>query len=539
MRLAINVPAGFCIERTGFSVAPLYALLCEARSNEDFFRRRFWNFKQNVLRIGRFRAEVCVTVWTLLTKDCQMVEPVTDVVESPTNVRWLTFSLACGTSWFLYLHRYSWNIVAPTIQEEYHFDHKQSGTVFSLFYWTYAAGQIPSGVIIDLFGSHLFIGTCIILWSLTLIGFGQTKSLWLIGLLRLQFGAFQAGCYPGLTKATHVWFPHSSRTTVQGWVATTFGRGGGAMSPILLGSVLMGYFGLKWQTALAVFGVTGVGFGVLFLLLFRNSPQSDSRVNDAERRLIAEGAPIDSATSGRVLAWSHAIQNRSLRFFAVQQFLDAGSDVAFVYLIGNFFFSRYGLKISSVGWMSSLPLWGGALGGIVGGWLNDRIIRTTGNRRWSRSGIGFIGKVIGCAMLYVVAEQAESVAAFIEPVSQRFRGIVSLPPSAALGAGIALMLAKFFSDWSQPTVWGTCTDLGGRFSATVFSIINTAGTIGGIVMPIIFGTLLDWSTTRRIVEGLEIAETNWGPLFLLLAAMYLASGIFWLLIDCTNSLATD
>jgi MFS family permease len=165
--------------------------------------------------------------------------------------------------------------------------------------------------------------------------------------------------------------------------------------------------------------------------------------------------------------------------------------------------------------LASLPLWGGAVGGIVGGWLNDRVIRMSGSRRWSRSGIGFVGKVIGCGMLYVVILQ-----------------------SGPVEAGLALMLAKFFSDWSQPTTWGTCTDLGGRCSATVFSIINTAGTIGGIVMPIVFGRLLDWNTTKQLVESKTIAHTDWGPLFVLLAAMYLASGIFWLLIDCTKSLDT-
>ena len=219
--------------------------------------------------------------------------------------------------------------------------------------------------------------------------------------------------------------------------------------------------------------------------------------------------------------------------------MDAGSDVAFVYLIGKFFLDRYNLKIGSVGWMSSLPLWGGALGGIAGGWLNDRLIRGTNNRRWTRSGIGFVGKIVGCAMVFVVGSQTDVAAAWIEPIREGLSRFVNLPASAVLAAGIALMLAKFFSDWSQPTVWGTCTDLGGRFSATVFSIINTSGTIGGIVMPIVFGTLLDWNTTRRIVDGSETSLTNWEPLFILLAMMYLASGIFWLLIDCTHPLDSD
>ena len=468
-----------------------------------------------------------------------MVEPDVTKSESPTQVRWLIFVLACGTSWLLYLHRYSWNIVAPLIQEAYGFDNKQSGFVFSLFYWTYAAGQIPSGVVIDLFGPHLFLGSTIILWSIALIGFGMTRNLWLIGLLRLQFGAFQAGCYPGLSKVTRVWFPFRSRTTIQGWIATTFGRGGGAMSPIILASFLMGYCQLPWQSALTVFGLLGVLFGFLFLILFRNSPLTDSRVNDAERQLIAEGTVDTIAPHSSVMPWSNAFRNRSLRYFVAHQFLDAGSDVAFVYLIGKFFLDRHGLKIGGVGWMSSLPLWGGALGGIVGGILNDRLISATRNRRWVRSGIGCIGKVIGCGMLFVVAYQTDAAAVWIKPVRDSFESLIALPASAPLAAGFALMLAKFFSDWSQPTVWGTCTDIGGRYSATMFSIINTSGTIGGIVMPIVFGTLLDWNTTVSESGGLKVSQTNWDPLFVLLAVMYLACAVLWLMIDCTNSLERE
>lgn len=434
--------------------------------------------------------------------------------ESPTRIRWLMFALACGTSWFLYLHRYAWGIIGPEIKKTYGFSNTQTQFVFSLFYYTYAAGQIPSGVAIDYFGPHLFLGTSILLWSAALIGFGVTRSLPALGALRLLFGVAQAGCYPGLTKATRVWFPLRSRTTVQGWVATTFGRAGGAMSTIVLGTVLMGWCRLSWQTSLWVMGLAGVAFGLTFLALFRNSPAEHRLVNDAERSLISEGGSAQSLRG--TLPWSVALRNRSLQFFVLQQFMDAGSDVVFLSLIGQYFEERHGQRIDSIGWLASLPLWGGALGGIAGGWLNDRIIRVTANRRWARSGIGCVGKVIGCGLLFVVSIQGGPVA-----------------------AGIALMCAKFFSDWSQPTVWGTCTDLGGRCSATVFSIINTAGTVGGVLMPVVFGWVLDRCTTKETIADKIVSHTDWGPLFMLVAAMYLASAIFWLLIDCTKSLETE
>lgn len=432
---------------------------------------------------------------------------------APSGVRWTIFALACGTSFLLYLHRYSWNIIGPKLQEEFSFSNKQTAFLFSLFYYTYAAGQIPSGMIIDRFGPRRFLTAIIAAWSVAVAGIAHTGNILLLGLWRLIFGATQAGCYPGLTKISQQWFPAPQRTVLQGWVATTFGRAGGAMSPILIGTLLMGYCAFGWQSAVTLLGGLGIAHCILFFLLFRDSPQQDTRVNDAERHLIADGA-VDAGTqigTATVLPLKQALRNRSLRFFTVQQFLDAGSDVVFVGLIGTYFLVAHDFDIKQTGWLASLPLFGGAVGGIVGGWLNDTIIRRTGNRRWARSGVGFVGKVVGCAMLALVVMQSDGVT-----------------------AAWLLMAAKFFSDWSQPTTWGTCTDLGGRFTATVFSIINTAGTIGGVLMPIIFGVVLDWFTTVSEVGGAEVSTTNWNPLFVLLSGMYLASGACWLLVDCTD-----
>ncbi|WP_435005539.1 MFS transporter [Tundrisphaera lichenicola] len=435
----------------------------------------------------------------------------------PTGVRWRVFGLACGASFLLYLHRYTWNLVGPKVQEDFGFSNTQAGVLFSLFYYTYAAGQIPSGILIDRSGPHRFLSLIIVAWSAAIASIGQASNLAILAGLRLLFGAAQAGCYPALAQVTRTWFPAASRTGYQGWIATTSGRAGGALSPIILGSLLMGYFGLSWQTAVGLLGAIGIVYGVIFWALFRNTPSGHPGVNQAECDLISEGsATPDHSTLRAVLPAGRAWRSRSLRFFVVQQFLDAGSDVAFVSLIGTYFLQARGFDIARTGWLASLPLWGGALGGIAGGWINDRLIARTGRRRWSRSGVGFVGKVIGCVMLGLVARQETGVA-----------------------AGLVLMAAKFFSDWSQPTVWGTCTDLGGRFSATVFAIINTAGTFGGVVMPVVFGLVLDACTTRTGSPNPAVATVDWGPLFLLLAAMYLGSGLCWLMIDCTRSLDAD
>lgn len=444
----------------------------------------------------------------------------------PTRIRLLVFSLACATSFLLYLHRYSWNIIGPQLQYDLQLSNTQIGLLFSLFYYTYAGGQIPSGIIIDRFGPHRFLSIIIAAWSFALVAIAQTGNLILLGAARLLFGATQAGCYPALTKISQLWFPVRHRTMMQGLVATAFGRAGGAVSPILLMTIFMGYWGFSWQLAVSLLGLLGLLLCLLVLVLLRDSPRQDTRVNREELALIEGHRRADSGSSAgragqtaavkRALPFRKALRNSSMRWFTLQQFLDAGSDVVFVSLIGTYFLVSHQLDLRQTGWLASLPLWGGAVGGIVGGWLNDRLIHTTGNRRWARSGIGFVGKIIGGFLLVLTVLQTDGTR-----------------------AGLCLMLAKFFSDWSQPTTWGACTDIGRHFSATVFSIINTAGTLGGVLMPVVFGGVLDWFTTQTLVEGVEISLTDWGPLFTLLAAMYFVSGVCWLFVDCTKTIADE
>jgi nitrate/nitrite transporter NarK len=113
---------------------------------------------------------------------------------------------------------------------------------------------------------------------------------------------------------------------------------------------------------------------------------------------------------------------------------------------------------------------------------------------------------------------------------------VAISQDGAVAAGWALFAVKFFTDWSQPTVWGTCTDIGGRYSATVFGVINTSGSIGGLVSPIAFGAILDWNTSMVLVDGIEKSVANYNPLFVTVAVMYVISAFCWIMIDCTDSL---
>ena len=495
--------------------------------------------------------------------------------QRPSKVRWLVFAMACGTSWLLYLHRYTWNFIAPKLQEDYGWSIGDVQWAYSMFMWTYGIGQIPSGMLCDLLGPHLLLGAIIIAWSL-IVPLHAVPSKWGMGGVRLLFGAAQAGGYPVLAKITRAWFPNSYRTIIQGWVATVSGRTGGALSPIIMATVLMGYCGFSWQMALVLLSSVGIVFAILFLLLFKNSPDVDPRVNAAER-LHIRGTEPASAAFGRVMPWGQALRNRSMVFFIIMQMFIAGVDTIYSSLMGVYFLSR-GIDIKAAGLLASLPLWGGTVGGLLGAILNDRLragrrwpiitlgagmgavlaacvrglpfldrssaagmglpaavlsvllfaaggavlgvlgmsllLPAVGSQRWGRSSVGMFSNIMACGMMLIMIQQQEIV-----------------------GAAIGLFTVKYFADMSQPTQWGACTDIGGRdFSATVFAIVNTAGNIGGIVFPIVFGLLLQYNTT--LLDGLNGSQavTNFRPMFLFAAGMYITGAICWAFIDCTRSL---
>ncbi len=438
-----------------------------------------------------------------------MPHPLT--ASAPSRRRYVVFTLASAVSFLLYLHRYTWNLIRPELKAEYGFSNTTLEALGTTFYATYALGSIPSGIAIDLIGPHIVLVVILLLWSITLPLHGTTGNVWALGGVRLLFGAAQTGTYPALGQVTRTWFPHSSRTQVQGWVASFFGRGGGALSSIVMGTLLMGWLGLSWKMALLVISVPGVLFAFLFLLVFRNRPEDDSHANEAECELI-RGEEREAEERRGVISARRTLKHLGLRILAVQQFLNAGADVVYTLTLGSFFVSLGVEDMKSLGWIVSLPLIGGALGGIVGGFLNDRLIRLMGARR-ARSTVGAVGKGLAAVALY---------AAIAQPTPER--------------VAFGLFFVKFFTDWTQPTVWGTCTDIGGRFSATVFSIINTAGNIGALSMPLVFGPLLDYFTTTTEVDGKVLSVTNFTPMFLLVGTFYVAAGICWLLIDCTKRL---
>lgn len=425
-----------------------------------------------------------------------------------TGVRWMVFSLACATSFLLYLHRYTWGFIKADVAKEFDWNTDTLGWLDSAFMISYSAGQIPGGILGDWFGPRMVLGGMTLTWSLAMGAMVFAGGLTSMMISRFFFGLGQAGCYPNLNKITKIWFPLSERTAVQGWVASFFGRMGGAVSFFLFATVLQGWLQLPWRTAIGWLTLAGILFAGAFVKLFRNTPGEHPLANPAEAALIAEGNPLAVVATKTRIDWGRVVRSPDVLALLFQQFTCAFVDNFFSAWLPLFLLDVKNVDLKQAGWMAALPLVGGALGGMLaGGMLQNWLIHNTGNRRWSRSAIGLVGNLMAgvCLFASLMMDRVETVIA-------------------------AFCVLKFFADWAQPAGWGATTDMGGRNAASLFAVMNTSGSFAGFIAGPVMGY------TIKFFSGGETANsTGWTALLTGIGFVYLASALSWLFIDCTKS----
>jgi sugar phosphate permease len=419
----------------------------------------------------------------------------------PTGIRWLVLALACLTSWLLYLHRYSWGVIKPEVKSEFGFSDTQLGWLDSAFNLSYALFQVPGGLLGDWLGPAIVLPVIIFAWSGCVAGTALVGQSWSFFTVRTLFGLTQAGAYSNISKVTRSWFPLSVRTTAQGLIGSFSGRAGGASAALVVGTLLLGWLQMDWRAAMGWLALAGICFAVAFRLLFTDTPSSHPWANSAEQALVDKEEPDRTPASGaqpRLDLSRPALAN--LAMLMLHGVASAGADMLYVYWIPLFLSEAKGFDPVQMGIFASLPLWGGAAGGAFAGLLNDRLIRFKG-RKFARKAVGLTGKVLASVLV-----------------------LISLDLEDGRLIMVLLAGAKFLTDWSQPTVWGTITDIAGPASGRVFGAVNMAGSVGAFVS----GPVLGWIKQRL----------GWSILFQTIAGAYVFAGLCWLAIDATRKVFT-
>src|SRR3954469_20059897 len=125
------------------------------------------------------------------------------------RVRYGVLGFACSLSMITYLDRVCFGTVAPHIQREFGLSEVQRGMLFTAFALAYAAFEVPSGWLGDVFGPRRTLIRIVLWWSLftALTGMIHPSATYpllaFLALLsvRFLFGIGEAGAYPNISRA--------------------------------------------------------------------------------------------------------------------------------------------------------------------------------------------------------------------------------------------------------------------------------------------------------------------------------------------------
>lgn len=454
----------------------------------------------------------------------------------PSRVRLGVLGFACSLSMITYLDRVCFGTIAPYIQKEFQLSDTDKGLLFSAFALAYAAFEVPTGWLGDVFGPRKTLIRIVLWWStftvLTGLIYPDVLGVQLAFLamltVRFLFGIGEAGAYPNIARAFHNWFPFSERGSAQGavWMA---GRFAGGATPLVVLALLseMDVGGTKevaWRHCFWIFGVLGVVWCVLFWWWFRDRPEQNSSVNQAELDLIRGGEGPPEAAHFSV-PWRRLLGSSNLWAVCLMYFCSAyGWYFNITWLPGylkdqldvNPGNEKWSLDFWKFSLMAGAPLLLGSLACLVGGLMTDAFIRRTGDRKQGRRLFGIVGHSV-CALCYFLSIFMTNPWLFV----------------------LAIALAAFWNDLTMGAAWATCLDIGKQYSGIVSGCMNTVGNLGGAAAGAFTGWILKLALTNSDLPKVEALRLGWQINLAIFAGVYVVATCLWFRIDPTKPVVPD
>jgi len=257
-------------------------------------------------------------------------------------------------------------------------------------------------------------------------------------------------------------------------------------------------YGAGWRPALLVYGMLGVLAGALFWFVVRDEPTDHPRVNALEASWIAAGQVASPRAPPRAIPWRRLAGSLNLAWFSSLQFFTNIGWAFIITLMPDYLAETFNVPIEQRGLMTTMPLIGGCVGTLLGGWLTDRLVAPLG-LRWARS-IPLGGLKVLCIAAMLACPWLNS----------------------AWAVTIALTLMSAGVDLAGPATWSLAQDVGGREVGSVLGWGNMWGNFGAGLSPLLL---------RSIQQ-----HSGWHTAFFLCAGAFVFAGMAGLLCDATRLL---
>ena len=307
-----------------------------------------------------------------------------------------------------YFDRVNLSVSQAALHEAFGVSTITFGYLLSAYSWTYAAFQLPAGLVLDRFGVKIVgrIGT--LLWSVA--SFAAAISTGLTGFLGARFllGIGEAPTFPANAKAVGYWFPAEERSLATA-IFDSAAKFASAIGVPVLGILLL-RFGWRWSFAATGF-LSLIYFG-LFYVFYRN-PSEDKTLSAEEREFIllrgaqledrvraAKGAPLgyllrQPKVWGLVLGFASYNYTFYLLLTWLPSYLSSTHHVDLLHSV----------MYTSVPWLFAT-----VTDILMGGWLVDKLVQGGRDASSVRQAILIGGTTLGLGMLGAAYARSTTVA---------------------------------------------------------------------------------------------------------------------------------
>lgn len=393
-----------------------------------------------------------------------------------TRVRYLIIGILFAVSCFSFADRSALSQAVSSMPKEMNLNPQRMGYLLFAFGWAYALGQLPSGGLLDRFGSKRVYGIAIILWSgfafLTgCAGYVKASLVFsVIFVLRILSGLAQAPVFPGNGRIVAAWFPTSERGRASAIFNSSQYFALPIFAPVFGG--LLHRFG--WQSCFWFLGALGA---VFTLIWFTNifGAKDHPRISKAEIETIERGGGLvytDAQASAKknTLTWGTVkmlLSHRMLVGVYLGQYCITTLTWFFLTWFPLYLSQARHMSVLKVGFAAAVPGLCGGFGGILGGVISDELLRRGCSLSFSRKLPIMAGMAL--SMMIIACNYAASQTLMLVFMSISF-----------FGKGVGALGWTVISDTSPKGMVG----MNG-------ALFNLCGNMAGVTTPLIIGYIVE------------------------------------------------
>jgi MFS family permease len=374
-----------------------------------------------------------------------------------------------------YLDRSTLSIANHSIREDMNLSATQMGALLSAFSIPYAFAQLPMGVMLDKFGARVMLGFGMMLWSVAQVAGGLVNSLNQFYLARVVLGVGEAPQFPAAAKVFSDWWAVHERGKPTG-IAVASTTIAPALAPPLLTGLMLAF---GWRGMFIIMGVLGILAAIAWYVAYRD--RRDTVLTQEELDYL-EGEGVKSDDRNMTGAEWRGLFKERTTWGLIFGFMGV-IYMVWLYLtwLPSYLSDERGLTLAKVGWVAAIPYIFGTFGQLFSGVIADKLLAMgqtpINSRKWPIC-IGLVG-----------------AAAFTIPAAYT--------PSLVL-AMTYISVAMFFINLSSGGSWALVSVAAPRrLVASLGSLQNFGGYLGGSVAPVLTGVIVD--RTGSFVNALLVA----------------------------------